>query len=173
MAFLNKLGDFARNIGDKAADTIEITKLGSKINTEQTAITACMRQIGEIYYQKYQDGEALDPAAAEIFVTINGHYQTIADAQAEIDRIKAENAAAAAAAATPAPAPVPAPAAEGIPCSACGAANPAGTKFCSTCGNKLESPAPVPENRVCPDCGAQVSLSSKFCGKCGYKFEEQ
>ena len=38
MAFLDKLGDIARNIGDKTTDAIETTKLNSKINGERAAI---------------------------------------------------------------------------------------------------------------------------------------
>jgi hypothetical protein len=32
MAFLDKLGEMAHNIGDKTTDAIETTKLNSKIN---------------------------------------------------------------------------------------------------------------------------------------------
>jgi len=53
MAFLDKIGNVAKNIGDKASETIETTKMNSKINSEKTAIAECLRQIGEIYYQKY------------------------------------------------------------------------------------------------------------------------
>lgn len=37
MAFFDKLGDLAKNIGDKTSDAIETNKLNSKINTENAA----------------------------------------------------------------------------------------------------------------------------------------
>ena len=49
-----------------------------------------------------------------------------------------------------------------VECPKCGASNPAGNKFCSSCGAKIA------EDKVkCPKCGADVSGSSKFCPECG------
>ncbi len=59
-------------------------------------------------------------------------------------------------------APVAAPAA-GAKCIACGAAIPAGVKFCPECGAKQEV-----EN-VCPACGAKIPAGTKFCPECGAK----
>ena len=176
MAFFDKLGDIARNIGDKATDAIETTKLNSKINAEKTAISEDLRQIGSYYYKKYQDGEAVDGGVLELVASIDGHNNTIAETQAEITRIQEENAAQAAqaaaattAAAAAAPAAIPVPIA-GIICSSCGKANTAGTKFCNDCGARLEEPA-APQSNTCPECGTEVDGASKFCGSCGYKFE--
>ncbi|HUF94338.1 MAG TPA: adenylate/guanylate cyclase domain-containing protein, partial [Candidatus Limnocylindria bacterium] len=44
-------------------------------------------------------------------------------------------------------------------CTACGAANRDGVKFCEECGASLE--------RACPRCGARVGAGKKFCGECG------
>ncbi len=44
-------------------------------------------------------------------------------------------------------------------CPKCQFENPAGTKFCNECGNKLEV--------VCPRCTKPNSPGSKFCGECG------
>jgi hypothetical protein len=165
MAFLDKLGDIARNLGDKTTDAIETTKLNSKIGSEKTAIAECMRKIGEYYYQKRNSGEFSDDGAAELFAAIDGHNQAIADAQAEIERIKTETARTAGT--------VPAPSAGGeVACLSCGKSNISGTKFCCECGAKLEIPAPAaPEARPCPGCGAQIPAANKFCGDCGYKFD--
>jgi len=48
-------------------------------------------------------------------------------------------------------------------CPSCGAKNPAGTKFCGTCGASLAPPAKV----VCPKCKAENPANLKFCGNCG------
>lgn len=56
-----------------------------------------------------------------------------------------------------------APAAQdNIPCPACQAMVPAGSKFCSQCGAKLSRPE-------CPACGAAVPAGSAFCPECGQK----
>ncbi|WP_011295923.1 adenylate/guanylate cyclase domain-containing protein [Cupriavidus necator] len=44
-------------------------------------------------------------------------------------------------------------------CTNCQAENPAGTRFCETCGQKLA--------QICPQCGHASSADAKFCGACG------
>jgi class 3 adenylate cyclase/tetratricopeptide (TPR) repeat protein len=46
-------------------------------------------------------------------------------------------------------------------CRSCGAANPAGAKFCVECG--------APQSSVCPACGAPASAGQKFCAQCGQR----
>jgi membrane protease subunit (stomatin/prohibitin family) len=159
MAFFDKLNDFAKTVGDKAGEAIETTKLNSKINAEKSAIEVVLKKIGEYYYQKYQSGESLPEETAALCGEIDGHNAAINEAKAEIERIKAENAAAN----TPAPSSAPA-AVGGIVCPACGKDNAPGTKFCQECGGKLEAA------RVC-SCGAEVAPGVRFCGECGAKFE--
>ncbi len=48
-------------------------------------------------------------------------------------------------------------------CSACGAENRAGRKFCSSCGAALA--------RACPACGAANEPDDRFCGECGSPLE--
>ena len=145
MAFFDKLGDFAKNIGDKTSDAIETNKLNGKINTEKTAITECLRKIGDYYYDKHKEGAAGDEGIADLLATIDGHHQAIADLQAEIERIKAENAAPAAAAAAPV-VEVATPA--DVICPECGAENTPETKFCRACGKNLTESAVEAEPEV-------------------------
>ena len=44
-------------------------------------------------------------------------------------------------------------------CPQCRQDNPAGAKFCSGCGGRLEA--------VCPACGHSNSPGSRFCNECG------
>src|SRR4029077_2879585 len=44
-------------------------------------------------------------------------------------------------------------------CTACGAANRAGRRFCGQCGAALE--------RACPSCGSPNDDGERFCGACG------
>ena len=47
-------------------------------------------------------------------------------------------------------------------CGTCGAANVAGSDFCSSCGANLRV------GRNCPSCGAaQKDISARFCNRCG------
>ena len=159
MAFLDKIGGLAKNIGDKASDTIETTKLNAKINSEKSAINDCFKQIGEIFYQKYAETKQCDPDIAELCASIDERNQNIATAQNEIEKLKKSDEASAFS--TPA-----SDSTEGIACVECGATNLPGTKFCSECGNKLDTPSV----KGCPDCGAELPVGAKFCGECGYKF---
>lgn len=47
-----------------------------------------------------------------------------------------------------------------IACTACGAGNDAGFRFCSQCGAAL---APSP----CAGCGSAMANGVRFCGQCG------
>ena len=47
----------------------------------------------------------------------------------------------------------------------CGHTNPVGTKFCSTCGAKIQT-EPVP---FCTNCSLCLEEGTKFCPECGQK----
>src|SRR3954451_16496356 len=44
-------------------------------------------------------------------------------------------------------------------CAACGTQNPAGARFCMSCGTALE--------RRCPNCGTPAPPEARFCMNCG------
>ena len=195
MAFFDKLNEVAKNIGDKTSDAIETNRLNSKINSERAAAGEELKKIGEFYYSKFAEAgentEASEGTAAGAIViapevlqfcrNAKAHYDAAAQAQTEIDRIKAENEAekaAAAASAVPMAPSIPtgsaAPAVPvgGIVCPSCGTTNSEGTKFCQNCGNKLETPTPTePVKRFCVACGTEVTPGVKFCPQCGQKME--
>jgi len=49
----------------------------------------------------------------------------------------------------------------GVVCPHCNAQNPAGAKFCSSCGKEMVAGTP------CPKCGKMVPEGAKFCPECG------
>jgi ribosomal protein L40E len=53
-------------------------------------------------------------------------------------------------------------AAAGPVCASCQAANPAGAKFCMSCGQGL---APVVPH--CTECGNELPGGARFCANCG------
>ncbi|MCF0142803.1 MAG: hypothetical protein HUJ75_05445, partial [Parasporobacterium sp.] len=85
MAFLDKINQVATTIETKTNDTIEITKLNSKIRTENTAAIEELIKIGEIYYKQYAATGEIAPEALPFCQAAKGHYDAIAEAQAEIE----------------------------------------------------------------------------------------
>ena len=149
------------NVKDKASGAIETAKLNSKINSGQNAIDVVMKQIGEFYYKKYAEIKTADKGIAEFCKAIDGHNAAIAEAKAEIERIKAKTASPSAPAAT-----------GGTVCTACGRENLPGAKFCTECGGKTAVPAPAPAaggGTVCTACGKENLPGAKFCTECGGK----
>lgn len=52
-------------------------------------------------------------------------------------------------------------------CRACGFANPAGARFCGSCGASL---APTD---ACPQCGAENPAGQSFCNSCGARLDSE
>jgi double zinc ribbon protein len=59
------------------------------------------------------------------------------------------------------------PQARGVTCSRCHAANPAGARFCESCGNDLSAPAGAAPALHCTSCGHTLSAGARFCPSCG------
>lgn len=183
MAFFDKIGDFAKSVGDKTGGMIEITKLKGKIRVENDSIIGLQTQIGALFWSKYCDGAQFDEDVNQLLEQIKVGFDRIDELQEEIEAINRANQAA-----------------EGVNCITCGSANPQGTRFCGNCGTKVEEPAPhemgdgsncsycdtlnpagtrfcakcganleSTEPRLCDSCGIQLKPDSKFCGNCGQK----
>jgi len=54
-----------------------------------------------------------------------------------------------------------------ISCAKCNSLIPAGSKFCSQCGTKIES------GKFCTKCGVPLQADSKFCSGCGEKIQKK
>lgn len=52
-----------------------------------------------------------------------------------------------------------------IECPGCKRKLPSGTKFCPSCGSKIE----IVTKAFCVECGAQLEPNAKFCAECGHK----
>ena len=151
MAFYDKFNSMMKNVGEKANEAIEITKLNAKISTERNAVGEDYKKIGEHYYGKYASGQPIDAEIAELLTSVDAHNTAIKEAEAQIQSLKSEPA-------------------EVVVCPSCGKPNPAGTNFCSACGSKIEEPV-APTEKTCPSCGAVVAPGVNFCGGCGTKIE--
>ncbi len=60
------------------------------------------------------------------------------------------------------PAPADQQAAAGVVCASCQASNPAGAKFCMSCGQGL-----APAVMHCTECGTELPAGARFCANCG------
>ena len=88
MDLFDKIGNIAKNIGDRTNDAIEITKLNAKIATEKSAVAEDLKKIGEFYYKKFADEEPIDTEIQEFCDNAASHYEAIDQAQAERKRRK-------------------------------------------------------------------------------------
>lgn len=124
--FFDKIGELAKTAADKTGDMIEQTRLNSKINAEEAAITKLKEQIGNYYWEKSLSGWEPEAGITGWLDGIQAAQQAIAATKAELTAMK------------PAAPSDPASAADStVPCPACGKCNTPGTKFCSECGGKL------------------------------------
>ena len=89
MAFLDKLGSLAKNLGDKTNEAIAMSKLNGKITSEKALAETELRKIGEYYYGQFLSGGQIEPEILEACQSAKAHYDEAAHAQLEIDRIRA------------------------------------------------------------------------------------
>lgn len=105
MAFFDKLQEVAKTIGDKTSETmkvvgdktndaVEITKQKAKISQEKSAITDVKKQIGELVWNKYSEGENVSEDIAALCATIQEHLDVIAQAEENIEAVKNKSGAA-------------------------------------------------------------------------------
>lgn len=175
MAFLDKINDIAKNIGDKTedlaknisdktSDALESGKLSLKINSERNAIIELEKQLGAFYYEKYAAGKITpEPEALALFQNIEQRRKTIDEAQAEILRNRT-----AAGSAVP-----PGSRAEAGPGQAQGGgASAASPEQPSAEAEPRPSAAQnTPGVLMCAACGASNSMGSSFCGTCGSRMQ--
>ena len=155
MAFLDKLNEFTKNVGEMASDALENSRKGSRITEENKKIKECKIQLGDILYEKFKLGEITDENIISLCNNIKAAEQTVAEIQAELDAAKIAQEEAQRQAEIEEN--------EKIQCSNCGADVKIGVKFCPECGQKIEQA----NKRFCIECGAELKNGASFCGECG------
>lgn len=159
MAFFEKLGELAKNVGEMTNEALENSRKGSQITSETKKIRELKEQIGNYYWEEYQNGTRLYEPVQELCEEIKSSMEIIAALQEELEAArKAQEETEIAAA----------PAAGNI-CPSCGNENGADVRFCAQCGQKLEE---TPAERFCTSCGTKNAAGTNFCCKCGAKLEE-
>lgn len=122
MAFMDKLGSIAKNIGEKTSDALETTKFSAKIALEKNAVKDDLEKIGEFYYNRFANGEEVAAEVLDYCREAKKHYDAIAEFEDEIERIKEE---------------------DDQPkkkfCPICGIELEPGTKYCPACGELIDA----------------------------------
>ena len=162
MDILDKIGAFAKNVGEKTEDMIETGKLNLKINAEERAISEQTEKLGAWYLERLDAGMQPEAGAAEIYAAITASRALIEEIKAEIKKIQEEKETPAAEETVPA----------ASACPACGTACAAGVKFCPNCGARLEAEPPAQPAAVCPACGRENAPEVRFCRECGAQMAE-
>lgn len=144
--------DKAKSLGAKTVEEskkyAEVTKLNIAISSHEEQIKECKTVIGDIVLQQGLPLQADDSGINEQLVKITELQQKIEEAQKKIKEIK-----------------------NVCTCDSCGAEITIGEKFCSKCGNRMETPEEVIQeeggSRKCPECGAETTPDTAFCSNCG------
>ena len=152
MAFLGKLGEIAKNVGEMTNDALENSRKGSQISVENRKIREAKEQIGDYYWEKYKNGEAFGEPVDGLCAQIQASAEVISVLQAEMEAAQRPDEQEA----------------SGVRCCSCGHLNSSEVKFCAECGKKLE----VPADKFCINCGAKNFTGTKFCAECGMRMEE-
>ena len=93
MAFFEKLNKMAKEIEEKTGDAMEIARLNAVMGTEQQNYEKSIKKIGEFYYEFFLAGGQLEPNIRATAQSAKESLEKVAEAQAEKDRINAENEA--------------------------------------------------------------------------------
>lgn len=133
MDFMNKLGGFAKSVGDKTNDLLEIGRLNSRIHAEEDAIEQHKFDLGDYIWEKFQTGIAMDERTTVICMAIRERQENIQSMLGEIESIKRPQGPGK----RHSPQDTPAPNAGTEVCPACGGVIAAGCKFCGDCGAQL------------------------------------
>lgn len=129
--FGETLHQAAKEFSAKTDNFFESQKARNKINGEQKQIDQCLKDIGNIIYKKFVNGEPMHEEVAALCEEITEHKVAIAKMKENMARKKGEKI-----------------------CANCGAALPKDAQFCLRCGAEckeepeeevVEDPRPAPE----------------------------
>ncbi|MBI9012563.1 MAG: zinc ribbon domain-containing protein [Clostridiales bacterium] len=156
MGFLDDLGKSLNKVGKKTSEMASGAKLKLEITKHKSNIDKKYEELGARVYFLNKEGLELDESISEMISAIDDMFLAIDNLEKEIADIAKEQAAE--------------PAANR--CKKCGATLAEDTKFCGSCGDKVEEVVEevVEGKKLCPNCQAEVG-EAKFCNSCGTSLE--
>ena len=91
MGFKDSVSGFAKSVGNKTNEVVEVTKLKTKVTNENAIIKSNFEKIGEYIYNQYKSGDFDAIEIKNLFLEIDNSIATISNLRAEIERTKGEN----------------------------------------------------------------------------------
>lgn len=159
MSFFDKMKTGMNQVKDKAAQTVEITRISSQISNKRKERSTQLEKLGEIVHQADLNGtlqESLEHIQS-ISTTITQVELEIESWESHLMKVKGEKR-----------------------CD-CGAVIPVDSRFCNSCGKEVkeEQLSPVSTETeaeqdnllFCTSCGSPIEGQSAFCTSCGAKSE--
>lgn len=131
--FGETLHQAAKEFSAKTDSFFESQKVRNKINGKQRQIDQCLKDVGNIIYKKFVDGEPMHEEVAALCEEITEHKVAIAKMKENMARKKGEKI-----------------------CANCGAVLPKDAQFCLRCGAEckaepeeevVEDPKPAPQEQ--------------------------
>jgi ssDNA-binding Zn-finger/Zn-ribbon topoisomerase 1 len=123
------LSDTAETVGNKAGEVVESQRIRNQLNTLKRSNNRDLRDMGQMIYDKFQDGEVIDPELVPICEEIARRE----DSCAELEKVIADMKGA-------------------VKCPKCGKPVGKGMNFCPYCGvpaeNEEEAEEDVAEEAV-------------------------
>ena len=122
MGVFDDLGDFARNVSNKAVGAANLGKISVNIKLEQSKIEEIQRQIGAYYYERHLNGLPVDSDIEMYIEQIDAINENIAALESEKRSVKGEYNFDG----------------EGVRyCPNCGVKLAPGSNFCTNCGRSV------------------------------------
>ena len=159
-----KISNMSQSAVEKTKCSTETLRLNNQIREEQRFCKDLYQQIGQQYAKQYETNP--DPAFEPLMKQLHDAQERIASYQEQIQIKKA--------AVAQSTTQQPVSSANNC-CPSCVAPLPPDSKFCTTCGAKVEVAPPestAPVSRVCPKCGNPLAPDALFCVSCGTKLED-
>jgi len=167
MGFLDDLGKSLNKVGKKTSEMASGAKLKLEITKHKSNIDKKYEALGARIYFLSKEGLAPDESISEIITAIDDMFLAIATLEQEIADITKEEVVEV----------------EALTCPKCGIELAEGTKFCGSCGEKIEGKVEIKvevelekeveetiEQKLCPNCQAEIG-DAKFCNSCGTSVE--
>ena len=82
-------GDFAKQVGDKTNDALEISKLNTKISAENAEIDKEKKKLSDALFERFARGEEVPEEVKEFCDNIKSHLLNIDGFKEEIEKVKA------------------------------------------------------------------------------------
>lgn len=136
--FKNKVTETAKSAMQKSNEIFEVTKINMSIGDAQVEIDKILKDIGQILYDSYQNGESVSDEVADKCVQVDEVVEKIKEMKVRLMELK-----------------------NVIICSNCENENQPDDLFCSKCGEKIGTEKSAEEENVEEESMEQESVTEE------------